>query len=225
MITDTAWFFRWKGSRSRGQQCSVLDFCSLFLVGPSVSLGELALTFCLSAQQPEVYVKHIFSVFHSWANVYVGVTRRAKEETELACHEVKKYSKKADCRSSVNKRQCQLRAHERARPLPASLGVYLADQFWYPESSVNLLQAIEIPQGQIELVQESSLITWRFCGRMWAQQVIWRVAKWLPVKRQASPWAHGKASWSEDMFFLLKVDGSQPVDFQGLCNKHRISQT
>lgn len=154
-----------------------------------------------------------------------GSDKEGKEETELACYEVKKYSKKADCRSSVNKRQCQLRAHERARPLPASLGVYLADQFWYPESSVNLLQAIEIPQGQIELVQESSLITWRFCGRMWAQQVIWRVAKWLPVKRQASPWAHGKASWSEDMFFLLKVDGSQPVDFQGLCNKHRISQT
>lgn len=29
---------------------------------------------------------------------------------------------------------------------------YLADQFWYPQSSINLFKAIEVPQGQIELV-------------------------------------------------------------------------
>lgn len=28
----------------------------------------------------------------------------------------------------------------------------LADQFWYPQSSINLFKAIEVPQGQIELV-------------------------------------------------------------------------
>lgn len=64
---------------------------------------------------------------------------------------------------------------------------YLADQLGYSQSSVNLLQAIEIPQCQVELVQESSLITWRLGCGMRAQQVIGRAAKRLPVRKQISP--------------------------------------
>lgn len=122
----------------------------------------------------------------------MGGTRRARTKTELACYEIKKYSKKQTADHLYAKENGQFRAHESAGPPPASLGAYLADQFGYSESSVNLLEAIEIPQGQIELVQESSFITWRFCCRMWTQQVIWRAAKWLPVKRQTSSWAMEK---------------------------------
>lgn len=126
------------------------------------------------------------SASHSWAKVYVGVRRM---KTELACYEVTKYSKKLTTDYLLRKDSGDLCDSEKARPLPASLCVYLADQFGYSQSSVDLLQAIEIPQGQVELVQESSFITWRLCRRMWAQQVIWRAAKWLPAKRQTSSWA------------------------------------
>lgn len=71
---------------------------------------------------------------------------------------------------------------------PRSALAYLADQFWDPQSSINLLKAIEVPQGQIQLVQKSALITGRLCCRMWTQQVIGGAAKRLPVKRQTSPW-------------------------------------
>lgn len=94
---------------------------------------------------------------------------------------------------------------------------YLADQFRYSQGSVNLLQAIKIPQGQIELVQKSSLITRRLSCRMWTQQVIWRTAKRLPVKTEMLSWASEKASWLENKFFISKVKVS--IDFQGCCNK------
>lgn len=76
---------------------------------------------------------------------------------------------------------------------PASLRAYLADQLGYSQSSIDLLQAIEIPQGQVQLVQERSLIAGRLGRRVWAQQVIRRAAERLPVKRRTSPWAHGNA--------------------------------
>lgn len=39
-----------------------------------------------------------------------------------------------------------------AVPVQCDALAYLADQFWYPQSSINLLEAIEVPQGQIQLV-------------------------------------------------------------------------
>lgn len=66
---------------------------------------------------------------------------------------------------------------------------YLADQLWDPQSSVDLLQAVEVPQGQIQLVEKSALVAWRLCRRVWAQQVFRGAAEGLPVKRQTSPWA------------------------------------
>lgn len=35
---------------------------------------------------------------------------------------------------------------------PCSALAYLADQFWDAQRSINLLEAIEVPQGQIQLV-------------------------------------------------------------------------
>lgn len=35
---------------------------------------------------------------------------------------------------------------------PCSALAYLADQFWDAQRSINLLEAIKVPQGQIQLV-------------------------------------------------------------------------
>ena len=82
----------------------------------------------------------------------------------------------------------------RAWPPPASWCAHLADELGYPQGSVDLLQAIKVPQGHVQLVQESAFITRRLCCGMWTQQVVGRAAEWLPVKRQTSSRAHGKVS-------------------------------
>ena len=95
----------------------------------------------------------------------------------------------------MGREKASQRSLQEQRPLAyAVLGrsdalAYLADQFWYPQSSINLLKAIEVPQGQIQLVKKSALIAWRLCCRMWTQQVIRGAAEGLPVKRQTSTWA------------------------------------
>ena len=148
---------------------------------------------------PKVQVKLILSIFHSWCG---SNKERGRQKTELACLEVRKHSKKQTADYLPTKENRYLRAHASARSPPALLCAHLADQLGYPQGSVDLLQAIEVPQGQVQLVQESAFVTWRLRCRMWTQQVIWRVAERLPVKRQTSSQGHGKASWLENIFFF-----------------------
>lgn len=127
--------------------------------------------------------------------------------------------------TSVLKSRVRLPASERgrapARPPtagpPASLRAYLADQLGDSQSSVDLLQAIEIPQGQVQLVQERALVAGRLGRGVWAQQVIGTAAERLPAKTRTSLGARGNAGWSEDIVFPLKIEIA--VDFQGLCIK------
>lgn len=99
---------------------------------------------------------------------------------------------------------------------PASACAYLADQFRYSQSSVNLLQAIEVPQGQVELVQESTLVAGRLGSRVWAQQVIGGAAERLPAKIRLRLGLVEKLADCRTLLFLKAW---------GLCSKIHIQLT
>lgn len=145
--------------------------------------GELDLSLCLSANLN--CMQSSFSVLSILRQKFTGP----------ACFEVKKqYILKSRLWSNCKQQMDTSVPMRTLGPHLLPFCAYLADQFRYSQGSVNLLQAIKIPQGQIELVQKSSLITRRLSCRMWTQQVIWRTAKRLPVKIEMLSWASGKAS-------------------------------
>lgn len=100
---------------------------------------------------------------------------------ELAWDEGNKCSKKQTADHLEAKERSSSRPRPR-RPPSASPWAHLADQLGYSQSSVDLLQAVEIPQGQVQLVQECALVAGRLGRRVRAQQVIRRAAERLPVK-------------------------------------------
>lgn len=99
-------------------------------------------SFCLSAV---IQVLCYSQGFASWATVYVRtVEEQEKQEGGEAC--LRGGEKRPTEQTAGTDTSCLWSTW------PRSALAYLADQFWDPQSSINLLQAIEVPQGHIQLV-------------------------------------------------------------------------